>query len=406
MSSDLTAIKSRVPLIDIDNCVLCGACLAHCPTYLLKRRESESPRGRIMIMREQILTDNFQQTDSLDNCLSCGACEAMCPSKLPYINLLDIVRSKNDSKLSRKIITKAIVTFLNQQWLQQLAVTLLTFLKVSRVPLPKIIQKTTRFVNKGDTILNYNRPSYSSVPSRSIKRKSVALFTGCLSNSFDQQTVVSIQSVLDKCGYDVDLVPNQTCCGAVQKHSGDVTGAKKQQQINKDVFKKTSNHVAVVYFVSGCGNSITEALQTEELPVVEISNFLMAYLSSDEKAILHASIKPINKTVLLHSPCSLRNSLTGDSYPEQLLRLIPDVKIVPLVDNHVCCGGAGTNMLFNQKDAYALRQPKLEMLLAESKRKHQIVLATSNIGCALHFRDGLQQANSSIAIVHPVSLIV
>src|SRR5215211_122937 len=81
----------------IDACVHCGFCLQACPTYLALEDENDSPRGRILLMRE-LVEGNLPVSDPsvhthIDRCLGCRACETVCPSGVPYGQLLEATRA-------------------------------------------------------------------------------------------------------------------------------------------------------------------------------------------------------------------------------------------------------------------------------------------------------------------------
>ncbi|WP_410966025.1 4Fe-4S dicluster domain-containing protein, partial [Salmonella sp. SAL04196] len=73
------------------NCVQCGLCLPACPTYARERLETESPRGRIALLRAWALEAAAPTPAGeahLDHCLCCRRCEAVCPPGVRYGQLL------------------------------------------------------------------------------------------------------------------------------------------------------------------------------------------------------------------------------------------------------------------------------------------------------------------------------
>ena len=92
MTVDLRAKITRAA----DQCVMCGLCLPHCPTYRETRDEGESPRGRIALMSALAgarLPLSPRLEAHLDHCLACRACEDVCPSQVHYGALVDAGRT-------------------------------------------------------------------------------------------------------------------------------------------------------------------------------------------------------------------------------------------------------------------------------------------------------------------------
>ena len=79
------------------DCVHCGLCVEHCPTYRQLGRESANPRGRVYLMRA-VMEERIEPTpdviEDLDLCLVCRACESVCPSGVAFGEVMAQTRSK------------------------------------------------------------------------------------------------------------------------------------------------------------------------------------------------------------------------------------------------------------------------------------------------------------------------
>ncbi|RJQ59524.1 MAG: (Fe-S)-binding protein, partial [Desulfobacteraceae bacterium] len=76
---------------EVAKCNRCGFCLPSCPTYLIKKKEGFSSRGRNAITRfaiENKLKLNEDTENAIFTCLGCGACEAVCLSSVKTKELI------------------------------------------------------------------------------------------------------------------------------------------------------------------------------------------------------------------------------------------------------------------------------------------------------------------------------
>ena len=99
---------TRAPQLDlIDDCVHCGFCLPTCPTYVLWGEEMDSPRGRIVLMKEGHEEISAPLVTHLDRCLGCMACVTACPSGVQYDKLIEDARPQLERNVERPPLERA-----------------------------------------------------------------------------------------------------------------------------------------------------------------------------------------------------------------------------------------------------------------------------------------------------------
>ncbi|MDP2904269.1 MAG: (Fe-S)-binding protein [Methylovulum sp.] len=397
--------KDKLLLADADICVKCGLCLPHCPTYQQTQDENESPRGRIALIQAWA-GDQLEASEKLvghiDNCLLCRSCERVCPAVVPYGRLIDNFRSRrylqSDTSLALSLMKKVS----HNKTINRLAQKGLKLYQASR------LQKTARLLKlpkllRLDTIdrllPDYHEstlPIQSYYPAQSPIKGEVGLFVGCMGALLDHETVNAAVKLLTAVGFNVTMPEQQVCCGALAQHNGD---QKTSGQLALSTIRAFADHslAAIVTIASGCGSQLQEYQDTTFAgKVMDISQFLMP--SADA---LIGRLLPLDATVCLHTPCSLKNVMRAEKGALNLLKLIPGINIMPLPETMPCCGSAGSYMLDHPKMAQAL----LGDLLTVALEKRPDYLASSNIGCALHIAAGLRERGVPLEVVHPVVLV-
>lgn len=165
---------------------------------------------------------------------------------------------------------------------------------------------------------------------KSQSRGKVALFTGCLSEVTDGALVESAIQVLEALGYDVEIPKAQQCCGALALHAGRAESAASLAERNMQAFSEEGAE-AIITLSSACGLTLREyptmdALQPKSESAVaefsgrvrDISEFLV---EDDHLDALRLLLHPLKKSVLIHTPCTLRNPLKLEEHATTLLQL-------------------------------------------------------------------------------------
>ncbi|MDF2376011.1 MAG: (Fe-S)-binding protein [Verrucomicrobiales bacterium] len=408
----------------VQQCMHCGMCLPSCPTYLETKKERNSPRGRIALMRsiadgELKVTKEFGE--EMYYCLGCLACTTACPAGVNYPELFENARAEVEHQgvlfnperrfwrwltlnqlFSKPRLLRAVGRLL---WLYQ--VSGLSWL-VRKSGLLWLAPKNLRELEPSTPVVQrrFSDELIEESEAPSGIRYRVGLLTGCVQDLIFPDVNRATADVLLENGCEVTTPRLQGCCGSLHAHNGDLDQAAERARALLDRFDLSSLD-AIITNAAGCGSHLkhfsnllrddaayaTKAAEWDQ-KVKDISEWLVAIdFRKPSKSDTGEAV-----TATYHEACHLCHGQGISSQPRELLKSIPGLELVELENATDCCGSAGIYNITQPEQAGKLQKAKVASL----QKTGASLVATANPGCHLQIQNGL---GDSATVIHPVTLL-
>ena len=408
---------------DLYKCVHCGFCLQVCPTYLETGLETESPRGRIALMKA-VNEERIGMTDSVvrhwDLCIQCRACEVACPSGVPFGNLIEstmaqVERQRQPGLFARLAAGLALNILIPNQRLLEFAVGAARVYQRSGIQ--ALLRKSglLRLVSRSLADMESSMPAASrsffratgqTAAPTAATRARVALLSGCVMPLFSGPEMDAVVRVLNRNGCEVVVPANQGCCGAIHSHVGDLEATRDMARRNIDVFSEAGVD-AVVVASAGCGSRMKEYdhLLRDDPVYAEKSQRFVEMVKDVHEFLVELPFDPptsrLDYRVTYQDSCHLGNAQRITSAPRQILNAIPGVAFVELPNADRCCGAGGTYTITEREFSLRVLGSKMD----DFETTGADVLATANPGCLLQLQYGVQDRGLDTEVKYVTDLL-
>lgn len=406
----------------LKECVHCGLCLDYCPTYRVLGHEADSPRGRIYQIR-QVYEGRVDPADPdfrqhIYACLDCRACQTACPSGVQYGAIIEAARSiTTPVNASEKTLGRLILgtVFTRPRLLDTVGFGLRLY---QRSGLQRLLRKTGALrvlperlremeAMLGPTqggLTRWKAPVITSA--RGTQRYRVGFIEGCVMPQIFSDTNAATVRVLAANGCTVYSPRTQSCCGALQMHTGDRSVARSLARKNIDAFEPL-NLDAIIINAAGCGSTLKEYghLLSDDPAYAERAAEFAAKVRDVSEFLAGIELvppsRPVKMRVTYQDACHLVHGQGIRNQPRALLRQIPGLELVEMKDSDVCCGSAGIYNLTHPDVSVQLLDEKMENVVATGAA----AVVAPNPGCSMQLAYGARRKGIAMQQLHVVDLL-
>ncbi|MFH0785645.1 MAG: (Fe-S)-binding protein [Pseudomonadota bacterium] len=399
----------------IRECVKCGVCQAHCPTYLVSRKEGAVARGKIALAAalldgETGLEKRLQEDISM--CLMCGSCADKCPNKVPTNEIVGAIRREITENQGLSAIGKGLSTLLGSPALMKTlskggAMLSPLFLKKVpessglrlRFPTPVMKDRTVpkiAFRNLFDRLQEF----YQGNSDKPV----VGFFAGCSITYAYPKIGEYMVEILRQMGYSVFIPHDQMCCGIPALSSGNGKLVEELAAANVAAFEK----LEIQHIITACGScngGIGEYYRGMKADFSSFTEKVIDFSVFLKKAGLYEKLAKMEKwperlRVSYHDPCHLKTQgITGE--PRELLKALPNVDFVEMEHASSCCGLGGTFSVYHYETSKKIGARKLPGL----KECGASQIATACPGCIMQLQDIINHAGMKVKAIHILELL-
>jgi len=397
---------------ELDKCVNCGMCQAVCPTYLVKRNEGLSARGKIMLLKG-VLDGTVRPSASLaeifDDCLTCYACQTACPAGVKTERLWTPARQDLAAYSKTSLIKR-----LGLNWTigrprlfereVRLAGELIGF-EPGRRDKARLRRRSFPIFRGAP----YLRQLHEEYPPFGKEIGSVGLLLGCSVNLSTPWVADAVISLLNAAGWRVIIPRDQVCCGAPAINNSCWDIARRLARQSMLVFSSICVD-RVTSVDSTCAGTFahdylelfrndSEMLKAARR-LAEITEDIGDLLAEalDESRI---SFIPHEAIVTLHDSCHTTH-VGGGSRWRDLLSAIDGLEVRELKDSDHCCGFGGSYAFFHNETSSKIGERKVESVLETGADQ----LLVGSPGCLLQIQSVMRRkTDKEIRVRHVAELL-
>jgi Fe-S oxidoreductase len=387
--------------LDLYACVVCGNCQEQCPAFTTGK--PLNPKKVIQDLKKQLLKagpalvkakakgepapENVNVTlagkvileDEIWACTTCGACDTTCPVWVKHIDKIVDLR--------RNLVEQSILP------------------ETAKATLQSIERRGHPW--RGTTL---NRTDWA----RGLNIKTLAedseidilYWVGC-TEALDERGIKiaqSIAKIMQRAGINFGILgTEESCCGDPARRLGDEVLYQTQAQKNIEILK--GYHVKKI--VTGCPHCYNTI--KNEYPQFD-GNFEVIHHTELIAGLLKEGKIKIDKgdygSITFHDPCYLGRHNDIYRQPRQILKSLPDTKLIEMEKNKkraFCCGGGGGRLWLEERIGQRISENRIDQVIAT---KAQLV-ATACPYCLQMFEDAIKakQAQETLKVKDIAELI-
>jgi L-lactate dehydrogenase complex protein LldE len=230
----------------------------------------------------------------------------------------------------------------------------------------------------------------------------VQLFATCLVDEFFPAAGHASVDVLERCGIEVHVPLDQTCCGQPAFNAGFTGEAEAMARATIDALSRRDdpvvvpsgscadmivNHYPELFADDGTYGPKARALAAR---TYEFSQFLVDVLGVELPAA------PAGPKLAYHASCHGLRGLALREQPRRLLRDVAGARVADLPDAETCCGFGGLFAVKMGPLSGAMLESKLEAI----ERSGADVVVATDVSCLMHIGGGLHRRASRVRTRH------